>query len=167
MAKAKQIFAIFILLILCAYSTWKNMQTLSIASIALFLIVLYKDKSLMFFDLFFTIARQTKQAKIGNFEFSISDTFKKSISENLKTDKEWVKAIFSDLTASQLTVLLAIEKAKKFHCGGHMKNTLRELRDKGLIKHNKDTLSSSDIVWLTDIGSELVKELFIDNNDKG
>ena len=48
-----------------------------------------------------------------------------------------------------------------------MKNTLRELRDKGLIKHNKDTLSSSDIVWLTDIGSELVKELFIDNNDKG
>ena len=148
---------------LCTYSTWKGMQTLAIVSIILFLIVIYKDKSLMVYNLFFNIARQTKQAKIGNFEFSISDTLKQSISENLNTDKDWARAIFSDLSPTELAVLLAVEKAKQFHCGGHMKGSLRILRDKGLVKHNKDTLADSDSVWLTDLGVELVKEIFKEN----
>jgi len=78
MAKTKQIFAIILLIVLCAYSTWKAMQTLAIVSIVLFLIILYKDKSIMLFDLFFTLAILKKQAKIGNLEFNISETFKQN-----------------------------------------------------------------------------------------
>jgi DNA-binding MarR family transcriptional regulator len=160
MARLKQVFSALILFVLCAYSTWKGMQTLAIFSIILFLVVIYKNKSLMIYNLFFNLARQAKKAKFGNFEVSISETLKQSISENLNTDKDWVKAIFSDLSPTELTVLIAVEKAKQFHSRGHMKNTLRALRDKGLVKHNKSTLEASDTVWLTDLGLELVKEIF-------
>jgi hypothetical protein len=159
MRTIKKIVAALVLIALCSYSTWKGMQTLSIVALILFLCTLYSNKVIILYDLFLSLARHAKQAKFGNLEVSIGDSFKQAVLDNINSNKEWVKAIVSDLTPTHLTILLAINLAGEYHCGHHIKNTLRELRAKGLIEHNKDTLENSDIVWLTDIGRELVNEI--------
>lgn len=155
----KKIFASLILLILCGYATWKGMETLSIITIALFLGILYVEKVKMIFELFISLGRQTQQAKIGNFELSVGNTFKKTILENINSDKDWVKSIISDLTPTHLGILLAINKANELKCHGSIKNTLRDLRDKGLINHNKNSITKADKVWLSDTGKELMDEI--------
>jgi hypothetical protein len=159
MPKLKNILTALILLAICSYATWKGMQTLSIVTIILFIGALNIKKVNMLFDLFFSLARHARQAKFGNLEVNIGDSFKQAVLDNLNPDKEWVKAIISDLTPTHLTILLAINKAGKYHCSNHVKNSLRDLRAKGLIVHNKGTLEESDIVWLTEIGCELVNEI--------
>lgn len=159
MGSIKKTFAAIVLIVLCSYSTWKGMQTLSIVALILFLFILYSNKATILFNLFLSLAKQAKQAKFGNLEVSIGDSLKQAVLDNLKSDKEWVRAIVSDLTPTHFTILLAINLAGQYHCAHYLKNTMRELRAKGLIDHNKDTMENSDIVWLTKIGSELVNEI--------
>lgn len=157
----KKAISIIFLLSLCGYATWKELETLSIVSIILFLCVLYSTKTSMVFDLFFYLAKNAKQAKFGNVELSIGESLKEALLENisLNSNQEWVKAIVSELTATHLTILLTIDKAGKYHCKDYIKNTLRELRSKGLIEHNKETMRESSVVWLTEIGEIIIKEI--------
>lgn len=159
MGTVKKIIVALLLFALCSYSAFKGMQTLSIVALILFLCSLYTNRIIILFDIFLSLAKHTKQAKIGGLEVSIADSFKQAVLDNINSNKEWVKAIVSDLTPTHLTILLAINLEGEYHCGYHIKNTLRELRAKGLIEHDKDTLESSDIVWLTDIGKKLVNEI--------
>jgi|GEM_PF-6904477 len=157
MATFKKILSSLVLLCLCAYSTWKNMQTLAIVAICLFLASLYTYHIKKLLDIFFILVKQTKQAKLGNLEVNLrDDPLKQAISENLGIDKAWAKAIISDLTPTHIGLLLAINKAGHFQCSNQIKNTLRDLRAKGLLQHNAETIADSDTVWLTDIGNDLV-----------
>lgn len=159
MSTIKKIFAALVVIALCFYSTWKEMQTLSIVALVLLLCILFSSKITILFNLFVSVAKHAKTAKFGNFEVNINNSFKQAILDHINSDKEWLKAIVSDLTPTHLTILLAINLAGKYNCGPHIKDTLRELRAKGLIEHDEETLEKSDIVWLTKFGIELVNEI--------
>ena len=157
MAVLKKILSSTTLLLLCAYATWKCMQTLAIVAILLFLASLYTHHVKKLLDIFFILVKQTRQAKFGNLEVNLKDDpLKQAIFENLGIDRAWAKAIISDLTPTHIGLLLAINKAGHFHCSNQIKNTLRDLRAKGLLQHNKETIADSDTLWLTDIGNDLV-----------
>lgn len=87
------------------------------------------------------------------------DPLKKTYFEKLTPEKEWLKAIISDFTSTHIGLLLAIQKVGKFSCRNSIKNSLRDIRAKGLLAHNKDTLADSDTVWVTDLGNEVVDTL--------
>ncbi|RYU96046.1 hypothetical protein [Emticicia agri] len=157
MQKLKKPFLIVILLALCGYATYEKMQTLAIVAIILLILVLYIEVVKRFADLLFALASKTRQARIGEVEFNIHDPLKQAIIENIEIDKSWAKAIFAELSSSHIGLLLAISKAGKFKCQNNIKNTLRDLRAKGLLEHNKPSMTDSDTVWLTDFGTELVQ----------
>ena len=160
MVLVKKILVSSILLCFCAYSTLRNMQTLAIITMLLFLASLYTRRVRNFLDLFFVLIKQTKQAKLGNLELSLKDDpLKQAIFENLGIEKAWVNAIISDLSSSHIGLLLAINKAGRFHCSNQIKNSLRDLRANGLLLHNNETIADSDTVWLTDIGNEVVESI--------
>lgn len=156
MTVLKRFLALSILAALCAYSAWKNMQTLAIFSCVMLLGVLYHNITIRFLDALLLIIAKTKQAKFKGFELSIDDPFKKMILETIKTDNVLIKAIISDLTSDNIALLLAISKTEFFTCTNHVKNNLRELRKKALIEHDKNTLAESQKVWLTQNGKDLI-----------
>jgi hypothetical protein len=157
MQKLKKPFLILILLALGGYAAYERMETLAIVAIILLILVFYIEVVKRFADLVFAMASKTRQARIGEVEISIHDPLKQAIIESIEMDKGWAKAIFAELGSSHIGLLLAISKAGKFKCQDNIKNSLRDLRAKGLLEHNKPSLTDSDTVWLTEFGTELVQ----------
>jgi hypothetical protein len=155
MVLIRNILSFIILVILCAYAAWKEMQTLATVCIFLILCILYIELVNKAFNIVFSLAKQTKQAKFRNFEFQLTDINKQVIMDCIEPDKKWAKAIISDLNATHIALLLAIHKEGSLKCSDQIKNNLRDLRDKGLLEHDKDSIKNSDIVWLSDLGNEL------------
>ena len=157
MANLKKVLSSLILLALCVYATWKSMQTLAIVATFLFLSSLYTHQVKRLLEIFFVLVKQTKQAKFGNLEVNLKDNpLKQTVLDNLSIEKEWIRVIVSDLTPTHISLLLAINKVGRFQFNYQMINTLRDLRDKGLIQHNDVTIAGSNTVWLTEIGNEVV-----------
>lgn len=158
----KRIVALILLIALCAYATWSKMQILSIISMLLVLCLLYTAQFKEFLEIILSFARQARTAKFKDFEISTDDEFKNAIEESIGKSNPWVKVALIDLSAKHFTLLLAIYKAGEFEAKGDFKQSLRTLRDRGLVQHNKDTMYDSTIVWLTPLGTELV-ELILQN----
>ena len=152
----KKVIAFIIVFVLCGYSAWKGMQTLAIVSIALLFCILYMDQVKQAVKIAFALAKQTKQAKFKDFEINLTDPFRQIILDCVPPDKQWAKAIVSDFTSAHIALLIAINKAGTFKCAEAIKSGLRDLRDKGLLDHNNDSMAKADIVWLTELGKELV-----------
>jgi hypothetical protein len=156
MVNFKKIIAFIIVFILCGYSAWKGMQTLAIVSIALLFCILYMDQVKQAVKIGLALAKQTKQAKFKDFEINLADPFRQVIIDCIPPDKLWAKAIVSDFTSAHIALLIAINKAGTFRVAEPIKSGLRDLRDKGLLDHNNDSIKNADTVWLTELGKELV-----------
>ena len=157
---APWVFKIFftglVLLATLVYAAWKNMQTPAIFSLVLLICLIYRSHLLKVFDIVLSLLRKTKQAKIGNVEVNLSDSWKQSIADTIVTNKAWVKPMLSNLTAEEMNFLLLINKAGKFKTSDAVKDTLRGLRAKGLLQHNNKTMANATEAWLTELGIELV-----------
>ena len=156
MTNFKKVIAFIIVLILCGYSAWKGMQTLAIVSITLLFCILYMDQVKEAVKIGFALAKKTKQAKFKDFEINLTEPFRQVILDCIPPDKQWAKAIVSDFTPAHIALLIAINKAGIFKCAAAIKGGLRDLRDKGLLDHDNDSISNADTVWLTELGKELV-----------
>lgn len=154
----KNFFAGIILIALCAYAAYREMQTLAIVSIVLLIGMMYRKHVLKGLEIAFDIARSARQAKFGEFELEIGrDDIENSIINHIYPQSDWVKAIISELDSDHLGLILTIEKAGKYSHLGGIKDKLRDLRSKGLLNHDKETMKDSREVWLTELGLEVAR----------
>lgn len=113
------------------------------------------DKNWMAATLNFCEEFKTEMLKKSKKKHKPNDGMKHIISDLSPT----YKAIILDLTTTHISLLLAINDAGEFQCGSQIKNTLRGLRDKGLLYHNNTSIASCDKVWLTALGKKLANAL--------
>ncbi len=132
------------------------MQPLAVISLFFLLYVFFMKQGNKALIAAFSLIQQAKKAKFKGFEFELSDRNKQIILECIRSDNKWAKVIISDLNATHIALLLSIDKEGSLKCSEQIKNNLRNLRDKGLLKYNRDTIKESDTVWLSELGNEIV-----------
>ncbi|MGI4751828.1 MAG: hypothetical protein ACRYFB_14445 [Janthinobacterium lividum] len=154
---SKKVFAGIILFLFCACAVWRNMQTLAIVSLLLLICIIYLDRVRKAVNLIFDLVAQTKKAKYKDFEVSIGEQYKQEILDCVSTDKKWVKAIIADLNSTPLALFIAISKVSDFPITETMKNHLRILRDKGLLKPDTNSIGDANSVSLTPFGLEIAE----------
>jgi hypothetical protein len=155
----KNIIAAIFLLSLCAYSTWKEMQWISIISVLLLLGVLYQSPARQLKDLILQLIKNTKQAKIGDFELQIEEQISK-FSKEIINKSILTQTLLTNLSSDHIGQLLLLHKQGKTKLSSNsVKNKLRDLRSKGLVAHDKETMEKSEFVWLTPLGNELAEIL--------
>ncbi|MGI4729173.1 MAG: hypothetical protein ACRYGB_11430 [Janthinobacterium lividum] len=155
----KKVFAGIILFSFCACAVWRNMQTFAIVSLLLLICIIYLDRVRKAVNLIFDLIAQTKRAKYKDIELSIGDQYKQEILDCVSTDKKWVKAIIADLSSTPLALFIAISKISDFPITETMKNHLRILRDKGLLKPDTNNIGDANSVSLTPFGLEIAEQL--------
>jgi len=71
--------------------------------------------------------------------------------------------LLSNLDSDHIGLLILIHKQGKFKPKDAVKNKLRDLRSKGLLTHDKESMTQSEVVWLTELGTEVATILM--NNE--
>jgi hypothetical protein len=164
MRQLKNVFAGIVLLGLCGYSTWKGMQWVSILSIFLFLGVLYQGPANKLKELMLQLVKNTKQAKLGDFEVNIDEKISR-LSKDVLNKSVLTQLLLTNLNSDHIGLLILIHKQGKMKPLAATKDKLRDLRSKGLLAHDKETLGESELVWLTNLGSEVASLLLNSNKD--
>lgn len=67
--------------------------------------------------------------------------------------------MLADLSPSHLGLLMQIRTDKDFRPTSAVMNKLRELRNRGLISHDKEFLADSSRAWLTSTGEVVADSL--------
>jgi len=152
------IIGFIISIALCAYSAWKQMQLLSIASLIAALLILFKHQTKQIFDIGLELLGSTTNAKLGKLEVKISKELE-DLSDKIVEKTAWVQILLSKMSNDEFGLLLSISKSEKHLATEALKTNLRSLRSKGLIHHDKPTMAESTEVWLTELGKKFVDTL--------
>lgn len=151
--------ALILLAILSLYAIWQRLEMLAIAIMLAMIAIIYKAHTKRLVNSSLDLMSNTQQAKFGNLEVQVREVT--SITAGMSP---WVQLVTSQLSSRDIGLLLLI------HSEGRLKNTdhinfdsvrenLRELRYRGLLHHNQQTLQDSSEVWLTKLGTRLAEEL--------
>ena len=152
----KDAIAVIILVFICLLAILQKMEFLAIATMVLLAAVIYKWRARQAMDLVYELLRKAKTAKVGDFELTIEQKLK-DYSRLLSQQAEWIRIILSEMTAEQISLLLAIYRAGRYEA--RSKDALRALRARGLLHHNALTMKASTEVWLSDLGKEVASHL--------
>jgi hypothetical protein len=142
----------------CIYAAWKQMQMLATVSLIAALATLFKNQTKQVLDICFEMMKSTTTAKLGKLEFQISKELE-NISKSVAERVAWVHILLSKMSNEEIGLLLAISKVEKYPATEALKNNLRSLRAKGLIQHDKSSMSKSSEVWLSELGKEFAEVL--------
>lgn len=154
--KLKDALIAIILILICVFAIVQKMEFLAIASLVILAAVVYKHRSRQAMDIGYELLKKTQTAKVGDFEFTIEQKLK-DYSRLLSKQAEWIRIILSEMTAEQISLLLAIYRAERYEARN--KDTLRALRARALLHHNAPTMSASTEVWLSELGKEVASHL--------
>jgi hypothetical protein len=152
----KDALAIIILVFICLLAILQKMEFLAIATMVLLAAVIYKWRARQAMDIGYELLRKARTAKVGDFEFTIEQKLK-DYSRLLGQQAEWIRIILSEMTAKQISLLLAIYRAERHEARD--KDALRALRARGLLHHNAPTMGASTEVWLSELGKEVASHL--------
>jgi hypothetical protein len=138
---------------LAAYAVWQKLQILAVTCIIAVLALAYRDYTRQVFEVGLKLLRGTTRARLGSLELTLTEL----------TDKvekaTWVSIMLSQLSTEEVGLLVDVSKTKEYSPPGAVKDQLRRLRAKGLIKHDKPLLADSTRVWLTEAGMQLARVL--------
>jgi hypothetical protein len=118
--------------------------------------VFYKSQVKVLYNLFKAIIVKTRQAEIGNLKIELNDSLEK-LTYFAAQKSIGIQLIMSKLNEEQISLLLGIYREGKLEAKN--KDSLRVLRNYGLIEHDSDTLGKASYVWLKPFGKELSKIL--------
>ena len=157
MMKIKNFVVSIILLALCGYATWQGMQWLAIFAICLFLGVVYLDISKKIRNIVIEFIKNSQSAKIGEIELK-SDRMVCDIPDEIINHSALTKTLLSNLSSSHIGLLIHLHNngnRKKLY--EYEKDLFRDLRAKGLVVHNAESMKKSNEIELTDLGLDIVK----------
>lgn len=152
----KDALAIIILVFICLLAILQKMEFLAIATMVFLAAVIYKWRARQAMDIGYELLRKARTAKVGDFEFTIEQKLK-DYSRLLGQQAKWIRIILSEMTAEQISLLLAIYRAERHEARD--KDALRALRARGLLHHNAPTMGASTEVWLSELGKEVASHL--------
>ena len=150
-------YVLVIILLTCGgYALFYQLQIVVIACLIFISFVFYKSQVKAIYDFLKGILVKARQAEIGNLKIELSDSLEKLT--YFATQKSiGIQLVLSKLNEEQISLLLAIYHEGKSEAKN--KDSLRVLRNYGLIEHDSEKLSNSSIVWLKPFGKELSKIL--------
>lgn len=161
-ATGKALLAFPVLAFFALYATHKGLQTLAAAALILLIMLLYKSQTIALRDLLFKAITNAKQAKLGSLEVQLNDKTLIVLSEVKKEKLSILSQIMlATLSSDEVGILAEITRVDRYSYKGPLLETLRRLRDKGLIAYDAPGLASSPEVWATDTGKQLIIELKI------
>jgi hypothetical protein len=152
----KDALVIIVLVFICVLSIFQEMEFLAIATMVTITAVVYKWRARQALDIGYELLRKARTAKVGDFEFTVEQKLK-DYSRLLSQQTEWIKIILSEMTAKQISLLLAIYRAERYEARD--KDALRALRARGLLHHDASTMGASTEVWLSKLGKEVASHL--------
>lgn len=151
----KRIFGVLVSLIVLGLAIYRSMQFLAIASLVATLVIVFENHARQLYQLGVEMIGNARHAKLGQFEISLRDGSPLDASVFL-TAPPWVKVALPTLTSSEVGLLVELSMREGgFAVTDALKRQLRNLRNAGLLDHNKETLEESTEVSLTQAGSEI------------
>jgi hypothetical protein len=135
----------------CAFSLWQKLEWAAMCSMLLLCLVTFKDRTRHILELLQDFIASARMAKLGQFEIQV-DRARVPVTS-------FREMMLADLSPSHLGLLMQISVEKNFRPTGAVMNKLRELRNRGLISHDKETLADSSRAWLTTTGEVVANTL--------
>ena len=135
----------------CAASLWQKMEWTAIASIFFLCLVTYRHRTVQVLEWIENFLASARLAKLGQFEIQV-DRAKVPVTS-------FREMMLADLSPSHLGLLVQIRTETDFAPSGAIMNKLRELRSRGLLRHDKESLGDSRRVWLTPAGEAVADSL--------
>lgn len=154
----KDFVAFTLAAVVCGYAVRFGLQSVAIASMVVALCVLYKPTASRAADIGIGLLGRTSRAKYGDFEMEVERMVLGPLVESPNIPV-WAKGLLSEMGARHLGLLLALAKSERVRVNPAVIGSLRELRNLGLIEHDRDSLAGSEFVWLTSAGRDLKSAL--------
>lgn len=151
---------------IACYATYNGSELLGIVAIVGFLSICYKPAARRGMDNALSFFERVDKAKFRDLEVEVRQTLQRM--EGLQTVQKSnfiTNAVLSGLGARQIALLLAIYRSGTFEISGALRETVHELRHRGLVHHDKPRLGESTKVWLSPLGIECALFLTSDRND--
>jgi hypothetical protein len=155
---AKRGFAFVVCLVVCAAAIWQEMQFLGTAALLACLAILFKHSAMRVASIALDLLASAKEAKLGSFEIELSKRLD-DVTKRLTGQPEWVTVLLGGLTSGDIGLLLALATVDRYPLTAALAPQFRRLRERGLIQHDNTSMASSNFVWLTDLGRNVVASL--------
>lgn len=139
----------------CGLGIYQGLQLVGIAGLVTVLCVLYKPVLSRGANIALALLGRASRAKYRDFEMDVSRT-SLSVIADLPDLPPWARGVLSAMEPGHLGLLLAVSKAERMPISGGTQQSLRDLRNLGLIEHDRQSLSGSSYVWLNSAGRDLL-----------
>lgn len=158
MLRLKDTLTLLLLFGFAAYATWQKLQVLALASLLCGVAIVYQAPVRRLAEIVLTLVRNTKQAKVGNFEV-LTERARTDLSELLNAGAGWRKVIVDQLDSAHVALLIQIYKAGAVSNNRAMHDVVRELRSRALVHHDGPNLVTGTEIRLTVLGEDLAASI--------
>jgi hypothetical protein len=141
-----------------AYAMFKELQIVAVAALVGVLFIFCWMQVRIVRDALLPLAARTTKAKLQNFEVEISG--KNVFLEALLSDQPpWLRSILNGLEPNHIGLLTLLKDKDKYVFPSALRDSFGVLRNAGLVEHESALLTDSKTIWLSPLGTDVVKRL--------
>lgn len=139
----------------CGLGIYQGLQIVGIAGLLTVLCVLYKRTISRGAEAAITLLGRASRAKYRDFEVDVGRTSVGALVD-LPHLPPWARGVLSAMEPRHLGLLLAVSKAERMPLSTGTEQSMRDLRNLGLIEHDQHSLGGSSYVWVSSAGRDLL-----------
>ncbi len=151
--KTKDTILVIMAICLAIFAVHKQLQFVAVFCFGAAGAVFYRFHTIRVIEDLRRLAASATNAKFGRVEINLGEHGIHSVFKNLP---EKDQALIHGMAPHDLGILMTIYHAKEYSPAEGLKRNLRQLRDRGLVEHNADSLTGSDRFWLSEAGHRLM-----------
>lgn len=154
--------AIFFLTLVCAAAIYQSLEFVAIFALLGIGAIVFKFWTKTLATSLLNALLRSRAAKVGPVELALIE--KKTYEEKLASGPAWMQIAISELSAEEIGLLLTVYRAGRLPATEALKPSFRQLRARGLLRHDEGSMTSATQVWLTQLGSELASQMLLETS---